>query len=135
LVVAFTPTRRGEAERGGDVLAHGGDVGRHFRSLGDDGGIDVEDAGVLAGEDEGDAAEDFEAADAADRFVGIREMEADVALADGAERGVGDGMAEGVRVRVAIEAGIVRDIDAAEDELAPARGGERRSRCRGGSWN
>ena len=62
---------------------------------------------MLLREDVRDAAEDLEAADAADRFVGIREMESDVALADGAERGVGDGVAERVGVGVAVQAGVV----------------------------
>ena len=63
-------------------------------------------------------AQNLQAADAADGFVGIREMKADVALADRAEHGVGDGVAEHVGIRMAIEAVCVRDIHAAEDELA-----------------
>jgi hypothetical protein len=109
-----------DAEGGGDVFAHGGDVGGHLWRLGDDGGIDIDDAGVLGGEDEGDALEDLDGADAANGFVGIREMVADVAFANGTECGIGDGVAEGVGVGMAIEAGIVRYIDAAEDEFAAA---------------
>ena len=65
-----------------------------------------------------DLAQDFQAADAADRFVGVRKMMADVALADRAEHGVGDGVSEHVGIAVAIEAVRMRDFHAAEDERA-----------------
>ena len=96
-----------------------GDVGEDLRGFGDEGAVDVDDAGSEAGEYGGDAAEDFEAADAADGCVVRGEEVADVGLGGGAEEGVGDGMAEDVGVGVAGEADGVRD-------------GRRRRGCRGG---
>ena len=50
--------------------------------------------------------------------VGVGEKFADVALADGPEHGVADGVHEGVGVGVAIESLVVGNGDAAEDEGA-----------------
>ena len=47
-------------------------------------------------------------------------MKADVPFADCAECRIRDRMAERVRVRVPVEACVVRDIDPAEDEFASA---------------
>ena len=92
--------------------------GRDLRGLGDDGGVDAVDlCAALAGEG-GGFLEDLQAADAADRGIGVGEVMADVLLADGAEHGVGDGVAEDVGIGMTLESAIVRNLDAAEDERA-----------------
>ena len=64
--------------------------------------------------------------------VGGREVIADVALADGAQEGVGQGVQAGVGVGVADQRPVVVDPDAAQpDRVARGRSGGRRSpgRC------
>src|SRR4051812_25057128 len=68
-----------------------------------------------------DPLQNLDAADAADRFVGVRKMMADVVLAHGPEQCIGDRMADHVRVRMPVESAIVRDLDAAENEFSPGR--------------
>ena len=51
--------------------------------------------------------------------VGVREKVADVLLAERAEDGVANRVHERVGVRMAVEAFRVRNLHAAEDELAP----------------
>ena len=53
------------------------------------------------------------------RGVAVGEVLADVAQPGGAEERVHDGVREDVGVGVPKEAAVVRDLDAAEDELAP----------------
>ncbi len=52
---------------------------RRFR---DQGRVDIGDAAIFRRQNFPDPAQNLEAADAANRFVGIRKMMADVALAD-----------------------------------------------------
>ena len=56
--------------------------------------------------------------DAANGFVRVREMVADVPGGHGAEQRVGDGVDEHVGVRVSVETFGVRNLDAAEHERA-----------------
>ena len=51
--------------------------------------------------------------------IGVREKMADVLLADRPEHGIADGVHERVGIRMAVQALRVRNLDAAQDELAP----------------
>ena len=107
-----------QAEGGADAFFHQREVGGDFGFLGDQGGVDIVEANGFFIEQGPDAAEDFEAADAANAGVGIGKKMADVGFASGAEESVGDGMAEDIGVGVAVEPERVGDHHAAEDEGA-----------------
>ena len=94
-------------------------MGRNFRGFGDDGGVDVFQHRAAFFEQEADFPEKDEAADAAPAFVGVGEVMADVARAERAEDGVGEGVDEDVGVGVALEALVVRQLNAAEKKFAP----------------
>jgi hypothetical protein len=51
-------------------------------------------------------------------FIGVREMPADVAQRGGAKQRVADGVQQHVGVRVPVEPLVVRDLHAADDQLA-----------------
>jgi hypothetical protein len=57
--------------------------------------------------------QNLDAADPANRFVRVREMMADIAFADRAQERVRDRMADHVRIRMAFESAIIRNLDAA----------------------
>ena len=86
--------------------------------FGDEGGVDVVDRGAAGGDEFAGVGEDLQTADAADGFIGIGEMVADVALADGTEESVGDGVGQNIGVGVTLQPAMMRDDDAAEDEGA-----------------
>ena len=75
---------------------------------------------VLLRGDRCDVSQNFEAADSANRFVRVREMFSDVAGAERAEDGIGDGVGKNVSIRMSFKSARVRDLDAAENEFAPA---------------
>ena len=119
LVVALRPILRDRMPRAAAMLifiACG--VGHEFGLLRDDGGVHIHDRAVA----EFNLARGFVQKDLAGRAlparVGVGEESADVALADGAEDGVANGMHEGVGVGVAVEALRVGNVDAAENQLA-----------------
>jgi pimeloyl-ACP methyl ester carboxylesterase len=107
----------GAAERGGervaDRLAVGGDLGalEHHRH------VDVLDRPDEAG----DVAQQLHRVGVLPDGVAVGEVLADVAQPGRAEQRVGDRVGEDVGVGVAGEAGLVRDLHAAEDEPAPGR--------------
>lgn len=110
-----------DAEIGGDVGGHGGDVGRDPRRLRDHGRIDVADAPAGLAHGSHRPAHQRTAIGAAPAFVAVRKQAADVAERRRAEKGVGDGVQQRVGIRMAEQPGIVRNIDAAEDQPAPRR--------------
>ena len=119
LVVALTLTRpTGKPQTRRELVPHGVEMRRDLRRFGDERRVHVDDARVVRGEDVRDAREDFRGADAADGFVRVREMVADVPGGDGAEQRIGDGVDEHVGVRVAVETFGVWDLHAAEYERA-----------------
>ena len=100
----------------GELLADGVEVRRDLRRFGDERGIYVNDARFVGGDQVHDAREDFRGTDAADGFVRVREMVADVPGGDRAEQRVGNRVDEDIRIGMAVETLIVRDLDAAEDQ-------------------
>ena len=76
----------GESEGQGEALADGVEVRADLGLFGDEGGVDVVDGGAAGGDEFAGVGEDFQTADAADGFIGIGEMVADVAFADGTKK-------------------------------------------------
>ncbi len=64
-------------------------------------------------------AQQLAAVDALVACVAVRKVLADVAEGRGAQERIADRMQEDIRVAMAQEALLVRDLDAADDELAP----------------
>jgi len=94
-----------------------------FGSLGDDGAVEIDDAeaGVVDASD--GFAEEVGRVAAVVGGVVVGEQLADVALGDGAEQRVGDGVEEDVAVGMGDGSGGVFDGDAADDHWPPAVGG------------
>ena len=86
--------------------------------FGHEGGIDVVDRGAAGGDEFAGVGEDFQTADAADGFIGIGEMVADVTFADGTEKGISDGVGQNIGVGVTLQTAMVRNEDATENEGA-----------------
>ena len=114
--------RRRDAEVGGDVADHARDVRRHARRLRDDGGVDVDDLAASARRASAPrraAACGCRSPENAGSVSGI--VLADVAQPRGAEQRVADRVQQHVGVGVAVEALVVRDLDAADHQLAARR--------------
>lgn len=106
------------AERGGDVLLHGGSVWFHSRSLGDERRVHVFDAHAFFPGDLGALFENFEAADAFDAGVAGRKPMTDVGLAECTENCIRDGVAEYIGIRMPLQATAVWNGDAPKHERA-----------------
>ena len=96
-----------------------GHVRRHARRLRDDGGVDVDDLQLQRGELLRHVAQQLAAVDALELGIGVGKVLADVAEAGGAEQRVADRVQQHVGVGMAVEPFLMRDVDAADDELAP----------------
>ena len=90
---------------------------RDLRFFGDDCCVDVEDAGFLFRKQLAHPFQNFDAVDAANRFVRVWEMLADIAGADRAQQCIGDGVRQDVRVGMSFQSARVRNLDAAQDQL------------------
>ena len=108
-----------DAEIGGDVGGHGGDVRGDFGRLGDHRGIHIAHPPASGTHRGQRATQQYAAIGAAQTLVAIGKHAADIAETRGAEQGVGDGVQQRVGVRVAVETGRMRDVHATEDQLAP----------------
>ena len=119
LLVRFTFDADGghvDADRLREIRAHGGNVRRQLRALGDDDGIDVRDR-VACGADDRDRA--FQQLDAVRAFpfrICVGKVLPDIAGGCRAENCVGHRMTQHVRVRVARKAGLVRNSHASNNE-------------------
>ena len=67
-----------------------------------------------------DVSQNFDAADPADRFVRVWKMLSNVAGAECAEDGVGDGVGKDVSIGMSFKSAVVRNFDTAENKFAPA---------------
>lgn len=74
------------------ILAHGFNVGRHFRELGDDGDVDVAYRISFLSDKADDVAKEHPRVGAFPAWVGVGEVTADVAEGGCAENGVGEGV-------------------------------------------
>ena len=108
----------GNAKRAGNVLAHLGAIRRHLGPLGLDNAVHVHDGKALLAGHTCHLGHHYERVRSLVGGVGVREEHADVVRAHGAEHGVGHGVRQHVRVGVAQKAQLVRDVHAAQDELA-----------------
>jgi len=106
------------AERGGKIAAHLRNVRGKLGGLCNDRCIDIADAITGFVHDGGDGRGQFEAVSSGIGRIGVGEVAANVTLAQGAEDGIHYGMGQHIGIRVAEQAGGVRDIDPAEDEPA-----------------
>ena len=118
-VVALMLTRPGwqaqASRRAG--CASSVEMRRDLGSFGNECGVDVDDASHRGRRGfRPRACEDVRAADAADGFVGVRKMMADVARRNRAEQRVGDGMDQHVGVRVSFQSFGVWNLHAAENQ-------------------
>jgi hypothetical protein len=95
-------------------------VRRNFRRFCQQSCVNVHDARILLRRNGCDMSQDFDAADPANRFVRVREMSSDVAGAERAKDGIGDGVGKNISIGVSLKSAVVRNLDAAENEFAPA---------------
>ena len=108
----------GHAERGGDALLHFGNVRINLGFLRDDGCIHVHDFAFALGNLLRGCFKKYLAGRAFPARVGVRKKMADVRFAERAEERIANRVHERVRVRMAVQALGVRNLDAAEDEFA-----------------
>lgn len=109
----------GEAEVGGYVGYHGGDVGEHLGCLGDDGDIDVGGAVAALGQQPGDTAQQHARVGALVARVGVGEVVAYVTQGGGAKEGVAEGVEGDVGVAVSVKAETVGYLYPAYPQVAP----------------
>src|SRR5262249_62284412 len=108
------------AERGGDVFLHRRDVRRNFRRFRQQSCVNIHDTRVLLRRDGRDVSQNFDAADSANRLVRVRKMFSDVAGAECAEDGVGDGVGKNVSIGMSFKSAMVRNLDAAKNKFPSA---------------
>lgn len=106
-----------EVEGFGDIELHALDVGGDLGFLGDEGGVDIDQAALVKGDLPGGFLEEDAAGDILPAGIGVFEEMADIIFTQGAEDGIADGMQEGIGIRVSIEASEVGNFNAAEDQF------------------
>jgi hypothetical protein len=105
----------------GDQTAHGLDVRRHLRRLGDDGGVDIADHIALGVDQTQHMAQQRTAVGTFEGRIGVGEVLADITQRAGAEQRIAQGMQQHVAIGVGHQAEPVRDAHTAEsDEIALA---------------
>src|SRR5438309_3060587 len=110
---------RRHAEVRGDVGDHARHVRRHARLLGDDRGVEVDDLEAQLFQFPRNVAQQPAAVNAGVAGIAVGIMPPDVAKARGAEQRVADRVRKHVGVGMPQQALVMRDLDAADDELAP----------------
>ena len=108
----------GQTEGVGNVPAHGRDMRGQLRALAENRGVDVADLIAVLGDDAGDLAGQGQRVRALVGGVVIREVLADVAQRRRAQYSVHYGVQQHIRVGVAEQALLIRDLHAAHNELA-----------------
>ena len=118
VVVAFTLIRSIlDAQNFRDARAHGFAVRADLGPLADQGHVAMHDAAAFFRHQPGGMVEEFPARRAAPAFVAGRKMLADIAGADAAQDGVGEGMQAGIGIGMAFKPMIVRHLHAAEPDM------------------
>ena len=105
-------------ERRGDARAHGRDVRRELGRLRDHGAVDVADLPARRAHAARGLGQQHDGIGAAELRIGVGKVPADVAEPGRAEQRIGDRMQQHVGIRMAEQAGAVRHLDAAQDQLA-----------------
>ena len=115
-------------------LSHRGHVRCDLWRFSDYGCINIEDARVFLGEQFSNTLQNFDAADAPNRFVGVWKMLSDVAGADRAEQRIGNRMRQNIGVGMSLEPAACANLDAAQDQFQSLGESDGcRNRCRSGS--
>ncbi len=107
---------RGDPECLGKLLFHACDVRRDFGLLGNQAGIHIDQPVARLGRLADRALEDFLGGDPLDRRIGIGKEVTDIGQAAAAQNGVGNGVAEDIRVGMAVQADLGMNRDAAQGE-------------------
>ena len=100
----------------GNARAHGVAMRPNLGSFADDGTVDMVDHPTAIPDQTGRVGKEAVGAGALPLRVARREMLADVALAGGTEQRVGDCVEDDVRVAMAGEASVMRDLDSAHHD-------------------
>src|SRR6516225_2545824 len=93
----------------------------YFWSFGNQWTVNIDDREPPGCKDRLDAAEDFLTVDPFDRGIGVWKVVSYIPFTDCAQKCVRDGVCEDIGIGVAIEAAIVRDFNAAENQLSACR--------------
>jgi len=110
-----------ERERLGDLLLHRTDVRRNSWGFCQQSGVNVHQLRIFLCGDGGDVSQNFNAAAAADRFIRVWKMAANVAHAQSAEDRVGDGVRKDIGIGVAFQSALVWNLDATKNQFASTR--------------
>src|SRR5439155_25104103 len=100
-----------------NFLPHRGNVRRDLRLFSDNSCINVEHAGFLLRKQFAHVFQNIDAVDAANCFVRVWEMLADIAGADRAQQCICDGVRQDVRIRMSFQSARVGNLDAAKNQL------------------
>ena len=106
------------ADNAGHRLLHLRDMGIHLRTLGTDGGVDVDQMIAFGGNKVDGLAEENLAVDAVGLGSGIRKVVANVAHIGGTEEGVADGVQQHVSIAVTQQSLTMFYLDAAHPQVA-----------------
>src|ERR1700731_153784 len=91
---------------------------RDFRRFGNHGSVNADWACVFLTQHGGNPFQNIDAADTANRFVGVRKMAADVFRANRAEKRIRNRMRQNIGIRMTFEPARVRDFNAAENQFS-----------------
>jgi hypothetical protein len=105
-----------DANRAGQIRAHRADVGQQLWPFGNDDGVNVDDAVSRVADDVDGALEQRDAVRVFPPWIDVGKMLADVAGRRRSENRIGDGMAQHIRIRMSGQAGVMGDVDTADDE-------------------
>lgn len=108
----------GDVQRCADLFLHGWSVAHDAGGLGDEGAIDVADEPAPLRSELGTFFQNAQAADAFDAGICGRKIKPDVRQAHGSEDRIGNGMAEHIGIRVALQTMGVRNLNPAQNEGA-----------------
>ena len=118
VVVAFTLTRAGSICRISAILRlHGVAVRPDLGPLADDGDIHMIDDAAFAANQAGGMVQKFPGRRAFPAVIGGREMLADIAFADAAQQGVGDGVQTHIGIGMAFQRMGMRYLHAAKPDM------------------
>ena len=104
----------------GNAMPHSAVIRRQLGLLRNNGHVRIDDFKPFSPHDGESPLEQFTACDVFVASVIIREMRADIALAEGAENGIDESVEHGVGIGMSRQPARVRNRNAAENEFPPA---------------